>query len=120
MLAPPNAGTEIVDHLKTWRLFSLLLGPLAVQLGTGVDDLPANLPELPCQVGVLAGSRSLNPLANLFLPKPHDGTVSVARTHLDGETDHLSVPYTHPLLMNSQKVAHQVVFFLQHGTFERV
>ena len=43
MLAPPNGGSEIVDRFRSWRLFRALLGPMAPQLGTEPEDLPARL-----------------------------------------------------------------------------
>jgi len=38
MLAPPNGGSEIVDGLRDWWLFRVLLGPIAPQLAR---DFPA-------------------------------------------------------------------------------
>jgi pimeloyl-ACP methyl ester carboxylesterase len=119
MLAPPNGGSEIVDRFRGWGLFRTILGPMAPQLGTGPDDLPARLPVLDCEVGVIAGNHWINPLGPMVLPAPHDGTVSVNRTHLAGMKDHLVVPHTHTFIMNSKQVARQVIHFLRHGKFER-
>ena len=119
MLAPPNGGSEIVDRFGGWRLFGSLLGPLTPQLGTGPDDLPALLPPPNCEFGVIAGRHWINPAGPLFLPAPHDGTVSVKQTRLAGMQDHLVVPRNHTFLMDSQQVARQVIHFLRHGKFER-
>jgi triacylglycerol esterase/lipase EstA (alpha/beta hydrolase family) len=81
MLAPPNGGSEIVDRFRGRRLFRALLGPMAAQLGTGPEDLPARLPVPNCDAGVIAGNRWINPVGPLVLPPPHDGTVSVNRVH---------------------------------------
>lgn len=119
MLAPPNGGSEIVDRFGTWRLFGILLGPLAAQLGTGPDDLPAILARPACEFGVIAGRHWINPAGPFWLPSPHDGTVSVRQTRLPGMKDHLVVPHNHTFLMDSQQVTHQVIHFLRHGNFER-
>ncbi len=117
MLAPPNRGSEIVDQLGDWEVFARALGPIAPQLGTGADDLPARLPPPSMPFGVIAGNRWINPLGPFLLPKPHDGTVSVASTRLEGMTDHLVVPHNHTFLMNSADVAKEVVFFLRNASF---
>ena len=119
MLAPPNGGSEIVDRFGGWRLFRSLLGPLTPQLGTGPDDLPALLPQPTCEFGVIAGSHWINPAGPLFLPSPHDGTVSVRQTRLAGMQDHLVVPRNHTFIMDSPQVVRQVIHFLGHGNFER-
>ena len=118
MLAPPNGGSEIADRFRGSWLFRTLLGPMAPQLGTGPEDLPARLPVPNCDVGVIAGDRWINPLGPFVLPPPHDGTVAVSRTHLAGMKDHLVVPHTHTFIMNSTRVAREIIHFLRHGVFE--
>jgi pimeloyl-ACP methyl ester carboxylesterase len=119
MLAPPNGGSEIVDRFGDWWLFRAFLGPMAPQLGTGSEDLPARLPVLDCDVGVIAGDRWINPLGLFLLPPPHDGTVSVNRTRLAGMKDHLVLPHTHSFIMNSSRTAREIIHFLRHGLFDR-
>jgi len=119
MLAPPNGGSAIVDHFRDWGFLRAAMGPLAPQLGTGPEDLPARLPIPDTEVGIIAGDRWINPVGPFVLPAPHDGTVSVDRTRLPGMKDHLIVPHTHTFIMNSARVAREVVHFLRHGLFER-
>jgi hypothetical protein len=119
MLAPPNRGSEIADWLARFRLTDGLMGPLASQLGTGRDDLPERLPSPPIAFAVIAGDRWINPTGPFLLPAPHDGTVSVARTRLEGMSDHLVLPYTHTFIMNAAEVADQVDSFLRTGKFQR-
>jgi len=118
MLAPPNGGSEIVDQFRDWEVFGAVLGPLAPQLGTGPVDLPARLGVPRCEIGIIAGDRWVNPLGPIFLTEPHDGTVSVDRTYLPGMKDHLVVPHTHTFIMNSSRVAREIVHFLRSGQFE--
>jgi hypothetical protein len=51
------------------------------------------------------------------LPEPHDGTVSVEETRLEGATDRCVLPLSHMALCLSAQVAAQVDHFLEHGRF---
>ena len=117
LLAPPNRGSELVDRLGDGPLIRLTLGPLAPQLGTDAHGLPSTLPPPAIPFGVIAGDRWLNPVGAWLLPGPHDGTVSVASTRLDGMSDHLVVPHTHTFIMNSRRVARAVRRFLETERF---
>lgn len=119
LLAPPSAGSELADRLGEGPWLELLLGPLAGQLGTGSGDLPGSLPPPAIPFGVVAGDRAWNPLGWLWLPGPHDGTVTVARTRLAGMSDHIVLPYTHTFMAWAPSVARQVDVFLRTGRFER-
>lgn len=117
MLAPPNQGSEIVDAVGDTALFRWTLGPTAQRLGTDPNSLPNRLPPPPVEFGVIAGSGSVNPLGSLLLPEDDDGTVSIARTRLDGMADFLVVESSHSFIMKSGEVAEQVVHFLRSGRF---
>ena len=117
MLGPPNQGTEIVDRLGGWRVFSLLNGPAGRQLGTARDSIPRRLGPVRFCLGVIAGSRSLNWINSLIIPGPNDGKVSVERTKVAGMSDHLVVAATHPLMMRHREVIAQTIEFLRHGQF---
>ena len=119
LLAPPNAGSEVVDHLRDGSVLDPWLGPLASQLGTGANGLPARLPPPAIPFGVIAGDHWINPLGALWLPAPHDGAVSVASTRLVGMSDHIVLPYTHTFIAWAEPVAAQVDAFLRQGRFLR-
>jgi len=119
MLAPPNQGSEIADRLHRLGWLEPVLGSLAVQLGTNEGDLPQTLPAPSIPFGVIAGDTWINPAGPLWLPSPHDGTVSVASTRLAGMTDHIVLPYTHTFIVNAGPVADQVNSFLRHERFDR-
>jgi triacylglycerol esterase/lipase EstA (alpha/beta hydrolase family) len=117
MLAPPNHGSELADLLSDSRLFELAFGPTATQLGTAPDSLPNRLPPPTFEFGVIAGTRSVNPISGLVLPGQNDGTVSVTSAGLSGMSDFVAVPVSHPLIMQSEVVGRHVIEFLQHGRF---
>jgi triacylglycerol lipase len=121
MLAPPNAGSEIVDRLRDWKIYQWTNGPAGLQLGAGAADVPRALGPLPLgvEVGVIAGSRTINPLLSALLPSRDDGKVTVAATHVTGETDHLTLHATHTWIMWRRDTAAQVGAFLRDGRFAR-
>ena len=117
MLAPPNHGSELVDALGDSALFRWALGPSGQVLGTDRNSLPNRLPAPTVEVGVIAGTGSVNPIGSLLIPQDDDGTVSVTSARLEGMTDFVVVPSSHSFIMKSEEVAVQVVHFLRHGRF---
>ena len=120
MLGPPNAGSEVVDRLGEWRLFSWINGPAGKELSTSQSSVPNRLGPVRFQVGILAGNRSINWINSLMMIEgPDDGKVSVERTKLDGMTDHLVLPTSHPFLLRNREAIAQTTEFLRHGKFRR-
>ena len=120
MLAPPNAGSEAADRLGRSRIFRAVLGPNLARLGTAPDHLPKSLGPWPAaaELGIITGNRSVNPLASVWVPKPNDGPVSVAATHLAGERAHRVLPVSHTGILFRAATARAVSTFLRFGRFD--
>ena len=118
MLGPPNKGSEVVDAMAELPGFYLLNGPAGRQLGTGPTSIPNSLGPADFEVGIIAGTKSINLVLSQLLPNPDDGKVSVESTKLEGMSDHLTVPVSHPFLMKDGEVIRQSIHFLRYGQFE--
>ena len=118
MLGTPNGGSEVADFLKNFAPYRAFYGPAGQQLGTRRCELFSELPPPDYPVGIVAGVRSIDPIASLFiLPRPNDGRVSVASTRLAGMGDHVVVKATHSGLLTHRRAIDQTLAFLRDGQF---
>ncbi|MDJ0709184.1 MAG: alpha/beta fold hydrolase [Woeseiaceae bacterium] len=117
MLGPPNQGSEIVDRTRNWPGFAALSGPAGMQLGTSPDSIPMQLGPVDFELGVIAGTNTINLLASAMLPNPDDGKVSVASTKVEGMRDHLVVADSHRYITRSDVVLRNTRSFLRTGSF---
>lgn len=122
MLAPPNQGSEVVDQLRRWPLISRLMGPAFLQLGTDPQSIPLQLLQrendhLPIEVGVIAGTRSIDPWSQYWLRGENDGKVTVSRSRHPAMKDFCVLAVTHTFIMNDHDVRQQIVQFLRQGVF---
>ena len=118
MLGTPNSGSEIADRLRHLRPYRAFFGPAGQQLGTQRNEaIKALFPPVNYPVGIIAGDRSIYPITSAFLPKPHDGRVSVTNTKLDGMADHIVIRTSHPWLVRNSIAIEQAIAFLRDGKF---
>jgi len=119
MLGPPNKGSEVIDKLRDFPGFYFLHGDAGLELGTGATSVPNKLGGADFDLGIIAGTRSVNLFLSYMIPGADDGKVSVERTKLDGMRDHLEMEVTHPFMMRNDKVIGQVINYLKTGKFRR-
>ena len=117
MLAPPNHGSEVVDITRDWPTSELFAGEAGLQMGTDADSIPAKLGPVDFELGVIAGTGSINPVMSAMLPNPDDGKVSVASTRVDGMDDFLLVENSHHFIINSEIAIRNTSSFLRTGSF---
>jgi hypothetical protein len=119
MLGPPNKGSEVVDKLGDVPGFHFINGDAGMQLGTGELSVPNKLGRANFDVGIVAGTKSINWFLSSLIPSTDDGKVSVERTKLEGMNDHVTMPVTHPFMMKNEDVITQVIYYLKNGYFKR-
>ena len=117
MLAPPNQGSTMADHLLANELLEPLLPEPAHQLGTGEDSVPRQLGPVHFELGVIAGNNGRVLPSPGLEDVPNDGTVAVAETRVDGMQDFIVLDVDHSFLMWRSAVLDQVVIFLREGRF---
>ncbi len=119
MLGPPNKGSEVIDKLRDFPGFYFVHGDAGLELGTGETSVPNNLGYANFDLGVIAGTRSINLILSTMIPGKDDGKVSVENTKLEGMSDHLEMEVTHPFMMRNNRVIEQVIHYLETGKFHR-
>lgn len=117
MLGPPNHGSEVVDHMRSWVLFRWINGPAGQQLGTGKGSVPNTLGPADFELGVIAGNKPFLEPFKGYIEGPGDGKVSIERAKLEGMEDYIVLPVTHMLMMRNDTVIEQTIEFLQNGKF---
>ena len=122
MLSPPNQGSEFADYMLSYptlkSVYEKLFGPAGRQL---TADFNHGIPDsVDYPVGIIAGTSSINPLANSVLGDcDHDGIVPVERMKINGMTDMVEVAATHTFMTFNPNVADQVVHFLKNEKFNK-
>jgi len=120
MLAPPNQGSKAVDELRDVPGFHWVHGPAGDQLGKGEDSLPLALGPVNFELGVIAGTRSIDPIGSSVLDDPDDGRVSVEDTKVEGMDDFIIVPHSHAMIMRMPDTIELTIRFLKTGSFGSV
>jgi len=113
-IGPPLRGSAVARSLAALPGGRWLLGRSADVLLEGLDACPRGR-----EIGVVAGSLPLGLGAVIgALAAPHDGTVSVEETRLDGIADHRIVAASHTGLLLCAEAAALAAGFLRHGRFD--
>ena len=117
MLGPPNKGSEVVDKLRDFPGFRFINGEAGLELGTGEGSVPRRLGAAKFDLGIIAGTRSLDLILSSMISGPDDGKVSVENTKLEGMHDHVEMDVTHTFMMRNNEVIEQVIHYLETGRF---
>ena len=117
MLGPPNQGSEVIDITRDWAVTQAFSGQAGMQLGTDPEDIPAKLAPIDFDLGIVAGTGTINPFMSAVLPDEDDGKVTVERTKVDGMNDFMVVGNSHHTLPRSNTVIENTIAFLKNGHF---
>ncbi len=117
MLGPPQYGSVVVDHLRSYRWFARCFGPAALQLASDSSYL-SSLPVPQTDIGVIAGNAALLPVFTAFFDEPNDGKVSVVSTEVEGMKDHIVLSVGHTRMLLSITVCRQMLHFLRQRKFD--
>ena len=117
MLAPPNQGSEIVDVTRDWPTVEIFSGEAGLQLGTDENSIPSQLGPVDFELGIIAGTGTINLIMSAMLPQPNDGKVSVESTKVAGMSDFLLVDNSHHYIVSSDLVIENTITFLRSGRF---
>ncbi len=123
MIAPPNKGVVLPGQKQFRKILGWLYGRPLLDVATPSEILD-RLGAPAAELGIIAGTRQFhwaNPsswiTAWAHRHQPHDGTVEVARTRLDGMDDFIEVDASHTFICDKPDVIRQMVYFLEHGAF---
>ena len=118
LIAPPNRGSERLDHLYRYSWFRWIYGNKAAQqLLTKNQDSLAKYGVPPCQFGILVGGKGNLEGYNQLLPGDDDGSVSEASTKLEGAKSYKKLRHRHTFLLFSKQTSQEVVSFINTGKF---
>lgn len=112
MLGPPNHGAVIAKRLAATGVFGLVAGPGAMELGTGWDEIEANLATPPFPFSVVAGKVEPGPIRNPLVEGDSDFVVGLEEAKLAGAESIHEVPVLHSFLMNDEACQKWTATFL--------
>ncbi len=117
MLGPPNKGSQVADNLQSWDMFRWVNGPAGQQLSTDPESFCNQLQSANFNLGIIAGTKTFNPILSQMLPNPDDGKVTLENTKVEGMKDFIALPVTHTFMMKNKKVIKQVIHFIKYDQF---
>jgi len=117
MLAAPNYGSEIMDHIGHQPWARLVLGPAVDELKTDAHDTSWRCGTVPPGTAVIMGNRANIKLFQHLLGPESDGIVPVRAGWLPGLAGFLVVPADHTFIMWRPLVLRAVRHFLACGSF---
>ena len=117
MLGPPNRGSRLGNFLSCIPWIKDLNGPAGKQMGVDARSVPSRLGPIPFATGVIAGTRSFNPLFAAIIEGDDDGRVGLPSTYVEGVCARVTFPVSHGALTDDQRIAPEVIHFLRHGRF---
>lgn len=120
MLGTPNRGSRLGNILSCIPLIKDVNGPAGKQMGVDPNSVPSRLGPIPFATGMIAGTRSFNPLAAAIIEGDDDGRVGLPSTFVQGVCTRVTYPVSHDNLTEDPRVVTQVIHYLESGGFAGV
>lgn len=123
MLGPPTGGSEVIQAMTSRpglaTVYREMPGTTRNEPAAGPAGILDHLPAVTFELGVVAGSRSVNPAFSALIPRPNqsNGKLSVSRTVVTGMRDMVVLPRAHPLLIRAPDAIDYTVRFIETGSF---
>jgi pimeloyl-ACP methyl ester carboxylesterase len=117
-IGTPNKGSDIADKWQHYQVYRDFFGPAGQQLTSAALKQAPDLGKVTYEIGVIAGSRSIDPFSSWIIPGRDDGKVSIKNTMIEGMVDHIIVPIAHSAMPLSKLVHYQTGYFLKNGSFD--
>jgi hypothetical protein len=90
-------------------------GDAGLMLGTVDDSTPKILGKANFDLGIIAGTKSINWVLSLLTSSLDDGKVSIKNTKIEGMSQHIEMPVNHTFIMQNEHVIDQIVHYVKHG-----
>lgn len=117
MMGPPNQGSQLTDTFKKWKYYKKRYGPAGDQIGTDVEDLLNLSKQLPRDVGIIAGTKTMFFLYSWIIPGKDDGKVSHSSMKSPGYRAFVTVPYHHDEMTYKEDLAELILNYIKNGEF---
>ena len=116
MISPPNNGSDLTGLYVDNPFFNWLTVPVFKQLQPNSVFLKA-LPEVTYDVGVIAATKTHNPILSAFIKGEDDGFVSIDSMNLKNQKDFIEVDSSHLFVLSNKKTIQSIKKFLKTGLF---
>jgi triacylglycerol lipase len=119
LLAPPNNGCEIVDHVREWAVAKKIMGPVLQELGTKKNSTPKRLGTAPPETAVIMGDQANIPFFKKWLGSGSDGVVTIEGGRIPGLKDFAIMPSGHTWIMWRPWILKAAEHFIREGRFPK-
>jgi hypothetical protein len=111
MLAPPNQPSWIAQKMRSNPIYRFLTWDCGRKLAD--ETFYEALPQPDAPTTIIAGTRGWPQLVSPFGAEANDLVLAVSETRLAGVSEPVGILATHPLIMNSKRVAGIVIEILR-------
>ena len=116
MISPPNKGSDLTNLYFKFPFNKWLDIPVLEQLKPNSDFL-LTLPPVNYEVGIIASTRTINPVFSAFIDGEDDGVVTLESMKLDNQKDYVEIDSSHLFVLFQDDTIQNILSFLKTGYF---